>query len=329
MKVNLLAFIALFSFHTKAASLKVMQYNIENLFDTVHDEGKEDWTYLPLPTKNTIPAFNEKCAALNTEFYRNECLNLDWNNGIVAKKIQNLARAIKSYDSSGQGPDVLVLEEIENKNVLNQLVTQGLAGLGYKTQILIEGEDKRGVDVAIISKYPYKSANRYPVILDGQTLKTRGILEVILNVNGKDIAVFANHWPSQANPTAQRLASAKLLASLVQKSTAEMAIALGDFNTVAGEASTVFAPIASMIDAEIEARKVNSQLHPGTHYFRGNWSSLDRIFIKISGKVSPDYNTFQIMNRDFLLYGKKPNRFNTTTGDGYSDHLPIGMIFNL
>ena len=30
-----------------------MTYNVENLFDTKHDEGKDDYTFLPLSFKRT------------------------------------------------------------------------------------------------------------------------------------------------------------------------------------------------------------------------------------------------------------------------------------
>ena len=36
-----------FSANLQAASFTVMTYNLENLFDTVHDKDKLDWPYLP------------------------------------------------------------------------------------------------------------------------------------------------------------------------------------------------------------------------------------------------------------------------------------------
>ena len=44
-------------------SFSVMTYNLENLFDTIHDEGKEDYTFLPLmeTTFWEHPAFEITC----------------------------------------------------------------------------------------------------------------------------------------------------------------------------------------------------------------------------------------------------------------------------
>jgi hypothetical protein len=99
------------------------------------------------------------------------------------------------------GPDIIVLQEIENKNVLTKLVSKGLDKLGYQYQVLIEGDDSRGIDIAILSKYPVKTAKRHPIFVKGTKLNTRGILEVEVTVDGKDVAIFGNHWPSQHNPT--------------------------------------------------------------------------------------------------------------------------------
>lgn len=318
----------------QAKTLKVMQYNLENLFDTKHDVNTEDYTYLPLSVKNTLPGFKEICQKLGNPTYVNECLNLDWNDALVSKKIQNLAMVVKSFDATGKGPDILIVEEVENKNILNQFVTKGLAGMGYKYQVLIEGDDSRGIDVAVISKFPVTQALHHSLLINGVKLDTRGILEVKIAVENQDVVVFANHWPSQSNPVSQRIASAKLLNDLAQKVNADLIIAAGDFNTIQSDVPSPFASLTSFIDAETEARKAGTVLNPGTHYYQGAWTSLDHIFIHVKSAFKPQYKTFQILNRAFVLkpagHTQKnlvPNRFNVITGEGYSDHLAIGMNF--
>lgn len=316
-----------------AKTLKVMQYNLENLFDTQHDVNTEDYTYLPLSLKKTFPGFQEICHKLGSESYIHECLNLDWSEAIVSKKIQNLSRVIKSFDATGKGPDILIVEEIENKNILNKLVTKGLAGMGYQYLVLIEGDDSRGIDVAVVSKYPVTQALHHSLFVNGVKLDTRGILEVKIAVENQDVVVFANHWPSQSNPVAQRIASARLLNELAQKVNADLVIAAGDFNTISTDLPSPFSLLTSFIDAEVEARKAGVVLIGGTHFHKVGWTSLDRIFIHAKSAFKPAYKTFQIFNRPFLLktdehtHQQVPNRFNVITGEGYSDHLAVGMNF--
>lgn len=333
MKRIFFALPLLLALNTEARTLKLMQFNAENFFDTAHDEGTEDYTFLPLNLKKVLPGHSEFCKKMGSDFYIKECLNLDWTEAKMTKKITNLSKVIKAYDKTGKGPDVIVLQEIENVNVLNKLVTKGLDKLGYKHQILIEGDDSRGIDVGIISKFKVLATKRHALIVDGVKLDTRGILEVTLDVGGNDVVIFANHWPSQSNPVEHRIASAKLLNELATKASAELIIAAGDFNTIKSDYPSPFDFMKSFTDAEARARDLGVEMNDGTHYYRGEWSSLDRIFIHKKSTLLPDYESFRIMTPAFMMKTDRsgvqiPVRFNAETGDGYSDHLPIALEIN-
>lgn len=323
--------VLMMSSFTQAKTLKFMQYNTENFFDTRHDPNTDDYVYLPLAVKHTIPQMNEICGKLSTEFYVKQCLNLDWNDSRFNRKVQNISQVIRAFDNTGRGPDVVVLQEIENRNVLAQIANRGLGGLGYKHYVLFEGNDTRGIDIGLLSKYPIISAKLYPLVINGQTANSRGILGVALNVEGKTVVVYGNHWPSQNNPVQERIASAQMLNALADQSKGDLIIAMGDFNTLPSDVPSPFNFLTSFIDAEFQARKINPRLNPGTHYFRGGWSSLDRIFIHKSSKMRPIFQSFQIINRPFMMKPDQrsgqmmPNRFDTETGNGFSDHLPLGI----
>ena len=55
--------------------VKVVFYNVENLFDYSHDEGKRDWTFLPLG----YPGKRRGCERISDRFFRQMCLETDWN----------------------------------------------------------------------------------------------------------------------------------------------------------------------------------------------------------------------------------------------------------
>lgn len=330
----LLLVLLLTSTHAFAKSLKVMQFNAENFFDTSFDEGRDDFTYLPLSLKRSMPQHAPYCETMGGGFYKDQCLNLDWTEAKLNKKIGNLSRVIKSFDSTAQGPDVLVVQEVENLNVLKLLVARGLVGLGYNYIVLIEGDDSRGIDVGIISKFPVVESKRYPIMVNGRKLDTRGITEVTLKVDDKKVIVFGNHWPSQNNPTLERIESAKVLMNAANAKRADLIIAMGDFNTLVKESPSPFSYLPSFIDSESEGRKINSSLNPGTHFYKGEWRSLDKILVHRNSTIKADYKTYQILTPDFMMMrdpktgAMVPFRSDAATGEGYSDHLPVGLIFN-
>ena len=335
MKVCFILIFFTLASSTFAKSISFMQYNTENFFDTVHDQGTGDWTYLPHDLKIKMPEQQEACHQTSTGRYLDECLQMDWTEAKFTKKIINISKVIKSFDNTGKGPDIIMLEEVENMNVISKLVSKGLDGLGYQYKVLIEGDDSRGIDVALISKYPIAKAVRHPLIMDGKKVDTRGILQVTLNIGTQEITVFVNHWPSQGNPTPFRVASAKLLDSVASNLSSDLIIAAGDFNTLVNESPNPFGQMSNWIDAEKEARKQGVKMNPGTHFYRGEWSSLDHIFIHKKSNINQDYKSFEIINRSFML--KKdystgemvPNRFDFETGNGFSDHLPLGIVIDV
>jgi endonuclease/exonuclease/phosphatase family metal-dependent hydrolase len=312
-----------------------MQYNAENFFDTQHDIGTLDYTFLPLEVKKTLPEHKNHCLGMTSEYYRNECLKLDWTDEKFQKKVQNVSRVVKSFNENGMGPDILVLQEIENKNVLTKLINQGLTGTGLNYSALIEGDDSRGIDVALVSKFPITKAIRHPLIMNGEVLDTRGILEVHIKVEFKNIIVFVNHWPSQNHDVSQRIASGELLEQKAKLSKAHLVIAVGDFNTIDRDTPSPFEFMPSFLDTEEEARKINPEIGPGTNYYRGQWSSLDKIFIHKSSSIMPNFETFKILSHPFMMNissttGRPyPKRFNHSKGEGFSDHLPVCLEFSL
>lgn len=323
-----------------------MSYNIENLFDTVHDEGKEDYTYLPLKVKNSSREVQEFCSAMTNDYYRESCFGLDWSDEVLNTKIKNVSKVVLAAHGR-RGPDILVLQEVENKNSLELLVKNGLRGQGYKHMSLLEGPDSRGIDVAIVSRFPIVKETLHIVDLSGVAKDTRGILQADIRIGRKVVSVFANHWPSQSNPSQARLIAAQTLLKAALDSQADAVIAAGDFNTVAQDdphgINLVIKPNFDI--ANEKARALGHRIGDGSHWYRGEWSYLDKILVLKKGKgaaIKPVYGSFQALKKPWMLRDrvwtdyqtgetkvhKVPNRFDEKTGKGYSDHLPLLMNFS-
>ncbi|MBQ6015696.1 MAG: endonuclease/exonuclease/phosphatase family protein [Bacteroidales bacterium] len=164
-------------------------YNLENLFDTFHDEGKNDYQYLP-------DGQNE------------------WTEAKYAKKQRNMAQVIRAmHDDNKCWHAVLGVSEIENRHVLEDLVSEpAIAEANYQI-IHYDGPDRRGVDVALLYKpeifkviisesIPYTF---FPSRIDWSqwtqeemdSFKTRDVLMVRGTIDGEMFAFFVTHLPSR------------------------------------------------------------------------------------------------------------------------------------
>lgn len=332
------------------SNFSVMTYNLENLFDTKHDVGKKDWTYLPLEEKRTNPQVLVYCNGLKNEHYKKSCLNLNWDQNILNQKMFNLSQVLKSYNN-GQSADILIFQEVENKLVLKELFKKHFKKTGHNYFTLIEGPDSRGIDVAVVSRFPILKSTSHELSLKPySTRSTRPILEVELMVRNKHVTVFANHWPSQGNKDETRMIAAETLKKLALKSKSEVVIAAGDFNTVSDDLLNGLTThiLPHFEDVEVKGRHFNPQNPEGTHWYKGEWESLDKIYVLknslTKGHVRVNYAAFEIIYNDFMLKdlywtdydtGEQhfsmnvPYRFDSKTGNGYSDHLPVAVEFDL
>ena len=109
----------------KYAMYGVAFYNLENLFDTIHDAGKNDYEYLPNG--------------------RNK-----WGKMKYEAKLHNLSRVLSELctEKLPGGPAVIGLSEVENTHVLDDLLKQpALAKRGYK-YVDHGSMDRRGIECA-------------------------------------------------------------------------------------------------------------------------------------------------------------------------------------
>ena len=101
-------------------------YNLENLFDTYNDPVKNDEEYLP-DGKN------------------------EWTEVKYQKKLHNMATVIAEMaKANGAFHTILGVSELENRLVLEDLVSQPeLAGANFQI-VHYDGPDRRGVDVGLL-----------------------------------------------------------------------------------------------------------------------------------------------------------------------------------
>ena len=129
----------------------------------------------------------------------------------------------------------------------------------------------------------------------------------------------------------------------------DLVIAVGDFNTSSDDLlnGIELNILPHFLDVEAKARELKNNLNDGTHWYRGAWESLDKIFVLKKSlnntRIQVDYLSYEIIKKDFMLTPKTwidydngtetkfmiPNRFNPENGQGFSDHLPVAIDFIL
>ena len=206
LRIHHLACVILFVFLSPVQiwAFSVVAYNVENLFDIDGVASYEDYKYTPRH---------------------------------LLVKVSNAAKVLSKVDE-GRGPDVVVLNEIEidqtpddsrveasewldsvKNRTLEEILSESplppeIASLPAEFWLLKALEDAglgryfvvtpeeppgshedgrpRSVKNVILSRFPVKTVKTH------HTLNARAILEAQLDIDGRPLTVFANHWKSGA-----------------------------------------------------------------------------------------------------------------------------------
>lgn len=324
----------------EAPRITLMTYNVENLFDTEDDPLKDDETYLPLAYKKKNPQIIKKCKSLKSRDWKSQCLNLDWSPKVLKSKMKRIADVIlKSHKNTG--PDLIILQEVENLKVLEELRQNYLKANYPYPAILLEGPDKRGIDVAILSRLPLIGDPKLHKLQfkpeDKFTFKrpplTRGILEASFNLPDQSVlTVFGVHFPSQGTPSpARKQAIAQLKSLMHSKPKDHFVVAGGDFNITNSEEkrNKYYKKLSRQY---LVSHLVGCKSCRGTNYFhpRKSWSFLDALVFSKNFEASLsnwqlDQKSIRVYNQNIYQNNKwgSPEKFKYKQQFGVSDHWPV------
>ena len=322
-------------------------YNLENLFDTYHDEGKNDYEYLP-------DGANE------------------WTDAKYQKKLHNMARVIASMkEDNHQWHAILGVSEIENRHVLEDLVADPqIAEANYQI-VHYDGPDRRGVDVGMLydpSRVKVLDSESIPYTFDSQRIKfdmdkegqanfrTRDILMVHCLVDGEHFAIYVLHLPSRIGGKGQDLRARggeityEHSMKMMEKYPGIKCVVMGDMNDNPTDESMAlylrgrekidevgpqdyFSPFLSMFKAGYSSL-----------YYRGEGNIYDCVLVNYNLAHAPE-GTFQIIpitkkkyygrvfSKPFMTNQRgqyKGTPFRTFSNGafvgGYSDHYPTYIV---
>ncbi len=307
-------------------------YNLENLFDTQHDEGKNDYEYLP-------DGHNK------------------WSDMKYQHKLKNMSRVLSEMGTDklpNIGCALIGVSEVENANCMRDLCNQEPLKKRNYQFCHIEGPDKRGVDCALIYNprfFKVRDVKLVPYVYEKEEdmdRATRGFLTVSGTLSNEHVTVIVCHWPSRGAVSYYRELAGRqvrvLKDSLLKDDPNVKIIIMGDMNDDPNNKS-----MTTELGCKSEIKKVgpNDLYNPwyntllkkgqGTLMYQGAWNLFDQIVMTpnlLSKGGSSDYGTLkffkhEIFRRDYLFQqeGKyKGSTKRTHAGgvwlDGYSDHLP-------
>lgn len=331
-------------------------YNLENLFDTIHDAGKNDYQFLPNGT------------------YK-------WTGHKYRAKLKNMSTVLAQLctDRLKTGAAVVGVSEVENRRVLEDLLKQdALKDRGWEI-VHFDGPDRRGVECAffynprlfqlenaMLVPYYYKSDEQPDVDLGfyvddngvvtpheglrGDTTHiTRGFLVMTGLLGGERTHFVVNHWPSRAAASPARERAGYQLRclkdALLRQYPDSKIFIMGDMNDDPGDKSMTEA--LGCVHRQKDARTAADLYNPwhdtlykggqGTLLYDGKWNLFDQIVFSGSllgsDRSTLKYYKHEIFLRDYLIQqdgadkgAPKRTHSRGVWLNGYSDHLPTQVF---
>ena len=343
--------VTVFSQQKKFQVHTVAFYNLENLFDTINNPNiDEEW--LPTGAQN-------------------------WTSKKYHKKLENLSRVLSEIgtgENPNNAPTLIGGCEIENRGVLEDLVKQPkMAPYDYGI-VHFDSPDKRGIDVALLYQKKHFTPTSYvniPLLIDdnfskvkaeketdedkadsdkaevakGERRYTRDILLVTGFLDGEEVNVMVNHWPSRSGGEKKsspfREAAGKLnrkiMDSIYKLNPNAKIISMGDLNDATYNKSVKEGIGAKRKKEELKQFGIYNPFEEmfykgqSTLFYRDSGDIFDQIMVS-EPFIKTDYSSFRywkagIYNKQYMIttvgqYKGYPLR-HTANEVGFSDHFPV------
>ncbi len=315
-----------------AGDLTLMSWNVQNLFDGVSDGNEYD------------------------EFNPDKS---DWSEQMMRIRMEKLSELLLSLD--GGLPDILLLQEVENRRVLDILDDEYLGSV-YAFRDAWKESDS-AIACGILSKeMPTRIHLHFPGEWGGRAL--RPVAEIHFDLKGEELVVFNNHWKSRSGgqwaTEEGRIRSAEILVGRIRELRHEGVrniIAAGDLNGWDGDyrdggSRTAQIPVEFLFDTPWEeslvvsgepadTRMESSRVilfdpwedldGEGSYFFQNRWMKLDH-FLLDSGLFDGqglDYADASCI-ATVLNSGEqgRPLVWESWREAGVSDHFPLYLTLS-
>lgn len=326
-----------------ARDFYVVWWNVENLFDKAGQVEPHRPEYLQKTLKKELTG---------------------WTTAVLNKKISQLTKIIKQMND-GNGPDILGLCEIENKNVVDKLKAAiAIPGRNYKT-VHHNMSDRRGIDIAFIydaNKFSLEPGTQFHHVIQMHKA-TRDLYQVSLltkadgdHAGGNKLVLIGNHWPARMGDDNEfwRLSAGSTLGYWMNRIDETLGgdpaiLVMGDFNDEPFSPSLVKHALSVQSKGKVSGASTKNYLWNAmwkplgegqtSYVFSGMLNMLDQFLlsrglIKASAPIRYVEDSVKVLAFPEMTVGKykAPRRFGRPSKpkqykqNGYSDHFPIALV---
>ena len=307
----------------------VMLYNVENLFDTINDAGVADEDMLPKADRA-------------------------WTEERYQRKLNGVARVIADLSNEGGFPAIVALAEVENRRVLDDLISQKEIANAQYSVCHYDSPDERGIDVALLYRsdlFKFKGCKSVRANVESApNLQTRDYLLVWGEMGDSEVLFCVVHFPSRIGGVKQtehlRMGCAKQVREIVDSAIIanpdRKVVILGDMNDNPNNRSIRKVLGAKRVGCRVESGRLynlTASGRAGSSVYDGRWNRYDNIVVSsnllLSGNglhvVMPKRNVRvgYAQRFEYLIDERKYPKPTYQGGEyrgGVSDHLPIYMI---
>lgn len=310
-------------------------YNLENLFDTINNNGQYDLEFSPNGARQ-------------------------WNGSKYWSKINNLAYCISKMvtKNTPMGPAIIGVSEIENKSCLDDLV-RAKDIRQWRLQVVHHDSPRPPrVDVGLLYNprlFKVLDVTNHRLVIPGyESFRTRDQMCVTGILGGDTVSVIVNHWPSrlggQERSSYLREAAASLSKQIADSLWAirpnQGVIIMGDLNDDPQDKSCAVSLGAQRDEKNVGPHQFYNPWWKildrgiGTLAYKGQWNLFDQIIV--SGTLLNKngarlcYRTCKVNNFDFLFdtEGQRQGYPKRTFAagawlNGYSDHFPTEIFLQV
>ena len=275
-------------------SLRLMFYNVENLFDIYDDSLKDDNEFLP--------------GGL-----------MRWNYTRYNKKISSLYKTIIAA-GEWSPPDIVAFCEVENRKVLEDLIYGTYLSKFNFGIVHEESPDQRGIDVCMIYRKDRSEIIHYeywvPSEISTDDFTSRSVLYVKLSTSLDTLHLIVNHWPSRRGGVLAAESHRKTIAAMVKTRVDSLIesfgagvkiIIVGDFNcTPYDEVMRLMISSASPGSSLVNLSETDASEGMGTYRYMGIWEMIDQVLVsdglmRCNYGLYADQKSFSVFRPDFLL----------------------------
>ncbi|MDA3955849.1 endonuclease/exonuclease/phosphatase family protein [Oceanispirochaeta sp.] len=309
------------------ASLSIMTWNVQNLFDD-QSSGQEYEEYDPHES--------------------------DWDEAKMRIKLENLKEILLSVDS--ELPDIILMQEVESRQILDLLNKEYLDG--YYSFIDAWDDRESAICCGILSRYtPQEVHLHFPGSYGKRPL--RPVVEIHFILGKERLILFNNHWKSRAGGQAgteeARIRAASVLSGRIRELQNQGDVNLvvaGDLNGSwedfrPGGVQTAQIPVEEMQNVSWQ-NSLYISLNPedtflttdktvlfspwkgmeseGSYFFQNRWMKLDHFFLDrgLVDQSGLEYLSSRCMAVPLMCDDQgHPAGWESWRSDGYSDHFPL------